>query len=519
MSDFLGITVLVLYVTPMLFILMYSMVQFHLVINYLHYRRHRKKEPIPEPLPLKIPQPVLAGGGKVPVNQDNSEFPFVTVQLPIYNELYVVERLIEAVADFEYPSDRFEIQVLDDSTDETVEIIANKVAEVRALKGVQIEHIRREHREGYKAGALKDGLKSSKGEFVAIFDADFIPPADFLRNTIPYFTDDKVGLVQTRWDHINENYSILTKLLAFLLDAHFSVEQKGRNSGGYFMNFNGTAGVWRRKTIDDAGGWHSDTLTEDLDLSYRAQLKGWKFKFIEDLLSPAELPMAMNAIKSQQFRWTKGGAETAKKSLGKVMRAKLPLKVKLHAFFHLMNSSLFICVLITALLSVPVLFAKGASKDLEAAFNVATIFLVSPFALIVFYWTSRISRDYKIPLPKRIFRFFFTFLAFLSLSMGFALHNTVATLEGWLGFKSPFIRTPKFNVKDMQDNWRTRTRYLTKKISVVTWLEGVLSLYFISGIAIGIKLGDYALLPFHTLLAVGFGTVFYYSVRHARLVR
>ncbi|HEX2899523.1 MAG TPA: cellulose synthase family protein, partial [Bacteroidia bacterium] len=326
----MGIALLVIYFSALTFILMYSGVQVHLAILYTRFQKRLKKEH--EALPA------------MPAGQD---WPKVTVQLPIFNEMYVVERLIDAVAAFDYPADRLEVQLLDDSTDETVEITAQKVAEWKA-KGLDIVHVHRSNRQGFKAGALKEGLMLAKGEFIAIFDADFLPHPDFLKKTIPHFQDARIGVVQTRWEHINRNYSILTKLQAFALDAHFSVEQQGRNSMGYFINFNGTAGVWRRKAIDDAGGWESDTLTEDLDLSYRAQLKGWKFKFLENLDSPAELPAAMGAVKSQQFRWTKGAAETARKNLGKVLHAKLPLGTKIHATFHLLNSMLFVCIVLNA---------------------------------------------------------------------------------------------------------------------------------------------------------------------------
>ena len=248
-------------------------------------------------------------------------YPKVTVQLPVYNELYVIERLINTVCEFDYPKDLFEIQVLDDSTDETVNIIAAKIKE-KLLEGFDIHHVRRPKRVGYKAGALKYGNEIAKGDFIAIFDADFIPSMDFLKKTIPYFHDENIGVVQTRWGHINKDYSLLTRLQAFGLDAHFTIEQSGRSSGDHFINFNGTAGVWRLDCINDAGGWQADTLTEDIDLSYRAQEKGWKFKYLEDFESPAELPVAMSALKSQQYRWTKGAAECSVKNLKLIFNSK-----------------------------------------------------------------------------------------------------------------------------------------------------------------------------------------------------
>ncbi|HHG84785.1 MAG TPA: glycosyltransferase, partial [Bacteroidetes bacterium] len=397
---------------------------------------------------------------------------------------------------------------------ETVDITARKVKEVAEEIGIEIIHVRRENRTGFKAGALGEGLKTAKGEFIAIFDADFVPPENFLRNTIPHFNDDKIGVVQTRWEHINEKYSILTRLQAFALDAHFSVEQTGRNEGGYFMNFNGTAGVWRRTCIDDAGGWQSDTLTEDLDLSYRAQLKGWRFKFMENLGSPAELPAAMGAIKSQQFRWTKGAAETARKNLFKVIRSKYPFSIKLHATFHLLNSFLFICILLTGLLSVPLVLIKVNSPELEGFFKYASIFMLSLLSLIFFFWVSRTNRDDTKGF-QRFLKFMATFPIFLSISMGLSLHNAIATMEGYLGVKSPFIRTPKFNIKNVEDNWKTRTKYLSKSLSPVTIMEGIFTLYFLGGIIIGIYYQDYGMIPFHLLLTGGYGAVFYFSVRHS----
>ena len=496
----MGITLFILYTLGLGFIFAYSGIQVHLAMVYLRFQKNKEEmEPSEPPLP-----------------EDPAEWPMVTIQLPVYNELYVVERLIKAVCEFDYPRDRFEIQVLDDSNDETVALIDRLVAEQKA-NGMNIEAVRRPERVGFKAGALQYGLGVAKGEFIAIFDADFVPYPDFLKRTVPYFDDKGIGVVQTRWEHINEEYSILTKLQAFALDAHFSVEQKGRNAAGHFINFNGTAGVWRRECISDAGGWQADTLTEDLDLSYRAQLKGWRFLFKENLGSPAELPVAMSAIKSQQFRWTKGAAETARKNLWKVLKAKLPFGTKVHATFHLLNSFLFICVLMNALLSVPLLFLKSEDEGLATAFDIASIFMLSLLALIFFFWVSRTNRE-EVRGMGRFLKFVGTFPLFLSISMGLSLHNAIATVEGYLGVKSPFIRTPKFNIQDMKDNWRERSKYLTKALTPLTIMEGLLTLYFIGGIVMAVFLNDYALVPFHALLMLGFGTIFYFSVRHS-LVR
>lgn len=324
-----------LYALALLFIFCYSISQLHLVYLYLK-------------------KPKMKVGSTV----EDNELPTVTIQLPTYNEQYVVERLINCIVELEYPKEKLEIQLLDDSTDETTSLLQKKVEEYSA-QGFDISLVRRPDRVGYKAGALKYGLEKAKGEFIAIFDADFLPNKDFIKRTITYFLDNaKVGVVQTRWEHLNKSYSYLTQLQAFGLDAHFTVEQVGRNSKGHFMNFNGTGGVWRKDCIYDAGNWEADTLTEDLDLSYRAQLKGWQFVYLEEVGVPAELPASMNALKSQQFRWTKGAAENTVKNLKRVFAQKLPFGTKFHATFHLLNSGVFLSVLLSSILSVPVILAK-----------------------------------------------------------------------------------------------------------------------------------------------------------------
>lgn len=486
------IAVLTVYGTALLFIFSYSLIQLNLI---LLYRKARKET-------LSTPQ------------WEQPEWPMVTVQLPLFNELYVAERLIDRICQLDYPKEKLEIQVLDDSTDETIEIVARKVQEWQD-QGIDIKQVRRPERVGFKAGALQYGMKEAKGEFIAIFDADFLPNRNFLRKTIPHFQDERYGVVQACWGHINEDYSLLTKMQAFGLNAHFSVEQTGRNYGGHFLNFNGTAGLWRKACIEDAGGWQSDTITEDLDLSYRAQLKGWKIQYLEDIVAPAELPAAMNAFKSQQFRWTKGAAETFKKHFLTVAKAKLPFKTKVHALFHLMNSALFICVMCCATLSVPTLIIKDQTPELKWLFQVSSVFVVSMFILMVFYWHS-MRKEYKDSLDTTI-AFVPRFFLFLSVSMGLSLHNAIAVIEGYIGRKTPFIRTPKFNIQNKQDQW-SNTKYLVKGIqgiSPITFLEGCMAIYFGWGMYLGISLEDMGLFPFHTMLFIGFSTVCYYSIRHA----
>ncbi|MCL4131462.1 UNVERIFIED_CONTAM: hypothetical protein GTU68_035460 [Idotea baltica] len=422
--------------------------------------------------------------------------------------MYVVERLIDAVVKFDWPKDKLEIQVLDDSTDETVAITAAKVAEYKA-KGFDIVQICRIDRVGYKAGALQAGLEVSKGAFIAIFDADFLPQKDFLLQTMPFFHREKCGLVQTRWQHINENYSLLTRVQAFFLDAHFKVEQEGRNCSNYFMNFNGTAGVWRKATIRDAGGWQADTLTEDLDLSYRAQMKGWNFLYLENVLSPAELPADIQSFKSQQFRWIKGGAETAKKILPQITKSNLPFKIKVNAFSHLLSSSLYVTIFLTVLLSVPLLIFKNTYIETEYV-HFSAPFLLSNVAVGFVYFISSFDKNNKL---GSFLNYLFMLPMFLIITMGLSLHNTLAVIRGFWGEKTPFIRTPKFNILNKEDIWNNK-KYVIGKIDKVTIAEGFMSLYFMAGIIYGISIQEYNLIPLHLIAFSGFSAVFIYSIVH-----
>ena len=484
---------IIIYGIALLFIFCYSLIQIQLVIKYKRYQKQQKLQ-------------------SAEFSDVNFE-PKVTVQLPIFNEKYVTERLIDCIAALDYPKDKLEIQVLDDSTDETIEITKAKVEEIRKI-GIDIIYLHRTDRSGYKAGALAEGTKIAKGDFIAIFDADFLPEKDFIQRMVQPFQDEKVGMVQSRWEHINERYSLLTKLQAFGLDAHFSVEQGGRNAGHHFINFNGTAGIWRKSAIADAGGWQSDTLTEDLDLSYRAQLKGWKFIFLEEVGAPAELPAVMNALKTQQFRWNKGAAECVRKNLGKVLRSKdIDFGTKMNAIFHLMNSAVFICIIILALLSIPMLNIKNNFEEYKTLFLVASVFLITLPILALFYWTS-MSRNYASK-TKAFFHFIFLFPMFLAVSMGLSLHNAMAVLEGYIGKKSAFIRTPKFNLSnDKSKKWGTNV-YLKRKINPITILEVLFAAYFFGGILLGFHYEDYGLMPFHAMLFLGFGYVSFYSISHS----
>jgi cellulose synthase/poly-beta-1,6-N-acetylglucosamine synthase-like glycosyltransferase len=444
----------------------------------------------------------------VSLSDVEDQLPKVTIQLPIYNELYVVERLLDAVSKINYPKDLLEIQVLDDSTDETVEIIARKVQEIQQ-NGIDIQHIRRPERTGFKAGALAYGMTLAKGELIAIFDADFLPTPDFLENTIAFFQDSSIAVVQTRWLHLNEEYSLLTQLQAFGLDAHFTIEQKGRNAGNHFINFNGTAGIWRKTAIEDAGGWSADTLTEDLDLSYRAQMKGWKFKYLEEIGCPAELPVTINALKSQQYRWAKGAAECSKKNLTNLLTINtLKFTTKLHGFFHLMNSTVFVAILILAILSVPVLITTSQSGSYANIFRFTAVFQSSWLILGFFYWISYGRNSDN----KSFLTFTKRFFLFLTLVMGLSLHNAIAVIEGWLGRKTSFIRTPKFNIKDKTDTWKTK-KYLVKKIGITTFLEIALFLYCTFAIFLEFHYQNFGMLPFHTMLAIGLSMVIFHTFK------
>jgi len=486
--------IIIIYSIALLLIFLYALAQLNLLFNYISAH---KKEAKSQTFNLSNPDKV----------------PYVTIQLPVYNELYVMERLLDNISEIDYPKDKLEIQVLDDSTDETLETTAAQVAALKS-KGLDITHICRTNREGFKAGALKEGLKIAKGEFIAIFDADFLPQKNWLKQTIPYFKDENIGVVQTRWSHLNRNYSILTRIQAFALDAHFTLEQVGRNSKGHFINFNGTAGVWRKTCILDAGNWEGDTLTEDLDLSYRAQLKNWKFKYLEDVETPAELPVVISAARSQQFRWNKGGAENFRKMMWKVLKSKdISAKTKVHGLLHLLNSTMFLNILIVAILSIPMLYIKNEYTHLKAYFYVMSFFVMSTLIFFICYWFMY-KKTYGSGI-KNFLQYIALFFTFFSIAMGFSLHNSIAVLEGHFGKRSDFVRTPKFNINNLTDSWKGN-KYLKKNISSHVIFEGLLMLYFAFGMysafVVGDQGGDFGLFPFHLMLFLGFGFVFFKSL-------
>jgi len=480
----MDVAIIILYTFALLLVFLYSLAQLSLLINYIRS--------------IKNPDHSV----KFDFSK-TEEIPYVTIQLPIYNEMYVVERLLENIARIEYPTDKLEIQVLDDST-EPVEKTALQIQKLQQT-GLDIKHICRENRIGFKAGALKEGLKIAKGEFIAVFDSDFLPKKDWLYQTVPYFKDPEIGVVQTRWGHINRDYSLLTKIQAFALDFHFILEQVGRNFGKHFINFNGTAGIWRKECIMDAGNWSGDTLTEDLDLSYRAQMKKWKFKYLEDVETPAELPVVISAARSQQFRWNKGAAENFQKNYSKLLWNKnLTAGTKFHGFFHLLNSSMFLVILLLAVLSLPVLYIKNSNPQFIGYFNVIAFFAISTLIFFICYWVTYTKIHGKG--IKSFFSFVGMFITFFSVAMGFSVHNSLAVLEGHFGKKSEFIRTPKFNINNLKDSWKGN-KYLSKNLSFSIILEAMLWLYFGFAIFSAFKLNDFGLIIFHLMLFSGFGFV------------
>jgi cellulose synthase/poly-beta-1,6-N-acetylglucosamine synthase-like glycosyltransferase len=421
--------------------------------------------------------------------------PMVTIQLPIYNEMYVTDRLIDAVCQIDYPRDLLEIQVLDDSTDET-RGIAQRAVDRHAARGIDITYIHRVDRTGYKAGALEGGLRTAKGEYVAIFDADFIPPADFLIRTVPFFADPAIGMVQARWGHINQDYSLLTKIQSILLDGHFVLEHGGRNRAGHFFNFNGTAGIWRRSAIADAGGWQHDTLTEDLDLSYRAQLRGWKFVFLPDLIAPAEVPVEMNAFKSQQHRWAKGSVQTCLKVLPRILASNLPVAVKAEAFFHLTANFNYPLMCVLSVLMAPSMVIRYNMGWYEMLLIDIPLFFAATASVANFYMVCQreLHRDWLTRAK---------YLPFLmSIGIGLAVNNTRAVVEAVFRKESEFTRTPKYHVETQADEWlgkKYRQSFIVQPV-----VELTLGLYFTATVFYALGNGIYGTIPFLVLFQIGF---------------
>jgi cellulose synthase/poly-beta-1,6-N-acetylglucosamine synthase-like glycosyltransferase len=465
--------ILVLYFFVLSILAIYGWHRYYLV--YL-YTKHKNQAPAPLP--------------------ELSVLPRVTVQLPIFNEMYVADRLIDAVCKLDYPSELLEIQVLDDSTDETTSIAEHAVRR-QALRGVNIRYMHRVDRTGYKAGALDAGLAEATGEFIAIFDADFIPRQDFLQRTLPYFaTDSRVGMVQARWGHINQDYSLLTKIQSILLDAHFVLEHGARNRSGCFFNFNGTAGVWRREAIGAAGGWQHDTLTEDLDLSYRAQLAGWRFIFLPDVVSPAEVPVEMNSFKSQQHRWAKGSIQTCMKLLPRILRSKQPFGVKAEAFFHLSANFNYLLMSLLSILMFPAMWVRYNMGWTEMLIIDVPFFVAATASIAVFY--VKAQRELYGDWRQRL-----KYLPFLmSIGIGLSVNNTRAVLEALFHKQSEFTRTPKYGIEQDSDEWVGKRYH--QSVGVQPLIEVALGLYFSATVFYALVNQIYATLPFLMLFQIGF---------------
>jgi cellulose synthase/poly-beta-1,6-N-acetylglucosamine synthase-like glycosyltransferase len=469
------IALLIPYFVVLILLASYGLHRYVLVYLYYKNRKNRTMEP--------------------PGHFD--ELPRVTVQLPMFNEQFVAERLIDCICKLKYPREKLDIQVLDDSTDETVEVVRNLVERYAAL-GHPISYHHRTQREGFKAGALAEGMKSAKGEFIAIFDADFTPPEDFLLKTIHHFADPKIGMVQTRWTHINRNYSFLTEVEAILLDGHFVLEHSGRARSGVFFNFNGTAGMWRGKAIEEAGGWQHDTLTEDTDLSYRAQLKGWKFIYLQDVECPAELPVEMTAFKTQQARWAKGLIQTGKKILPRVLKSDAPLHTKIEAWYHLTANLSYPLMVVLSVLLLPAMIIRFYQGWFQMLYIDLPLFLASTFSISSFYLVSQ-RELFPRTWPRALL-----YLPFLmALGIGLTITNTKAVLEALIGQQSPFARTPKYGVETRKHRVGAKSKY-RKRLGWIPWAELLIGSYFALTVYYALDNENYITVPFLVLFVVGY---------------
>ena len=467
----------------MIILAFYGIHRYQLV--WLYYRNRRKEAHSHEP----------------PAQFAADDLPFITIQLPIFNEQFVVDRLIDACCRIEYPRDRFEIQVLDDSTDETQAVAAGIVARYAAgtegLGPQPIYYLHRTNRHGYKAGALEEGLKSARGELVAIFDADFVPSPDWLQRVIHHFAEPDVGMVQTRWTHLNRHYSFLTEVEAVLLDGHFVLEHGGRSRAGVFFNFNGTAGMWRRRAIQEAGGWQHDTLTEDTDLSYRAQLVGWRFKYLQDVECPAELPIEMTAFKTQQARWAKGLIQTSKKILPRVLKSNAPFHVKLEAWYHLTANISYPLMIVLSTLLMPAMIIRSWQGPLQMLLIDLPLFLASTASVSTFYMVSQ-----KELHPKSWYKTVIYLPFLMAMGTGLAVTNTKAVLEALFGIKSAFARTPKYRVENKGE--RSNAKKYRKRLGIIPWIEVLIGCYFAWTVWYAVTTENFFTVPFLLLFVLGY---------------
>ncbi|MCD4656796.1 MAG: glycosyltransferase family 2 protein, partial [Planctomycetes bacterium] len=434
-----------------------------------------------------------------PPLQTDANLPYVTIQLPLFNERTVAERSILTMEKIDYPRDRFEVQVLDDSTDDTVEL-CKELVEKLVNNGVDAVHIHRTDRTGYKAGALENGMKVAKGEFIAIFDADFVAPEKFLQDMMPYFQDEKIGMVQSRWEHINREYSQLTKTQAVMLDAHFVIEHFARNRSGRLFNFNGTAGIWRKQAIYDAGGWEHETVTEDMDLSYRAQLKGWKFLYVPEVTAPAELPVEMDAFKSQQYRWSKGSTQVCFKMLPTILKSDQPFKVKAEAYIHLTANFSYLLMLFLSILMVPAIYARLGGSWRDMLMFDMPVFIFGTLSVLDYFITSQraIGREFGASLKNSLF--------VIAVGMGLSINNARAVLSACLRRESPFVRTPKYGIDgkgQIEVNKKAPKRYKPQK-SIIPYIEVVFGMYFVASIIWALFVFAWPSIPFLLLFAIGY---------------
>ena len=490
---------LIPYFIVMVILAFYGIHRYQLV--WLYYRNKKKQ----------------ATSANAPMTFGDGELPFVTIQLPIFNEQYVVDRLIDACCRIDYPRDRFEIQVLDDSTDETHEVaaaIVQRYAEGTAgLPPQPVYYLHRTDRHGYKAGALDAGLKTAKGSLIAIFDADFVPPPEWLNKVVHHFAEPRVGMVQTRWTHLNRNYSFLTQVEAILLDGHFVLEHGGRSRAGVFFNFNGTAGMWQRSAIEEAGGWQHDTLTEDTDLSYRAQLKGWKFKYLQDVECPAELPIEMTAFKTQQARWAKGLIQTSKKILPRVLRSDAPFHTKLEAWYHLTANLSYPLMIVLSVLLMPAMIIRSWQGWVQMLLIDFPLFMASTMSISSFYLVSQ-----KELFPNRWYKTFLYLPFLMSLGVGLTITNTKAVMEALFGVQSAFARTPKYRVQKKGEANVAAKKY-RKRLGIIPWIELAIGCYFAFTVWYAVNSENYFTVPFLLLFVLGYWCTGLLSLLQGRFER
>lgn len=484
--DAFDIVILMGYFGILTVLSIYGFYRFRLIYLFFRYRRFK-------------PQPKGTFA--------DNDLPTVTVQLPIYNEMYVVERLVKAVTELDYPRERLEIQVLDDSTDETATIAEREVKKYQA-QGHNIIYIHRDDRSGFKAGALSNGLKRATGEFILVFDADFIPKPDCIRRAMDYFTDPQVGMVQMRWSYVNADYNLLTRIQQIMLDGHFVVEQTARSLSGGFFNFNGTAGMWRRTAIEWSGGWHHDTLAEDTDLSYRAQLFGWKFVYLLDEDVPSELPVDVNAFKVQQRRWAKGVLQVGAKLLGRIFRSDLPLITKIELFFRFTNNANAPFVILLSLLHLPILIVRFNQGWFHLLLLDVPVLLFATASVVAFYG---VSIWHLYPNWKSLAKYLPLVMA---MGIGLAINNAWAVLQALFGVQTAFARTPKYKIESRRDEWRSK-RYRFR-YDLMPVIELMLACYFVFVVYYAFTTEIYGTIPFLFLFLIGYGFTGIASISQGR---